>query len=102
MWRLDKNWKALRDELPWLKRAPSEYIVDHIRFTTQPMVEPKKRSHLEAMCDIISAERTLMFSTDYPHWDFDDPSRALRGLPENVRARVFAQNALEVYGDRVL
>lgn len=102
MWRLDSNWKALRDELPWLKRPPSEYIVDHFRFTTQPMVEPTKRAHLEALCDIICAERTLMFSTDYPHWDFDNPQRALRFLPEHVRERVFATNALEVYGSRIL
>lgn len=101
MWRLDKDWKALRDELPWLTRAPSEYIIDHFRFTTQPMVEPARREHLEVLCDIIDAERTLLFSTDYPHWDFDDPTRALRGLPANVRERVFATNALELYGDRV-
>jgi predicted TIM-barrel fold metal-dependent hydrolase len=101
MWRLDKNWRGLRDELPWLTRAPSDYIIDHIRFTTQPFVEPKKREHLEVLCDIISADRTLLFSTDYPHWDFDDPDRALRSLPPYVRARIFAKNALEIYGEHI-
>ena len=30
MWRLDKNWKALRSTTPWLTRRPSEIIQDHI------------------------------------------------------------------------
>lgn len=102
MWRMDKNWKALRDELPWLKKAPSEYIIDSVRFTTQPMIEPEKQSHLEAILEMIHAEKTLLFSTDYPHWDFDDPTKALRGVPEHVMDRLLAKNALEIYGDHIL
>ncbi|MFT3865086.1 MAG: amidohydrolase family protein [Solirubrobacterales bacterium] len=102
MWRLDKNWEALRDEVPWVKRRPSEYIVEHVRFTTQPFLEPHKPEHLLAMLDIVEAERTLLFSSDYPHWDFDDPTRALKLLPEEMRARVRGGNAIELYGDRLL
>jgi predicted TIM-barrel fold metal-dependent hydrolase len=101
MWRLDKNWEALRDEVPWVKRRPSEYIVDHVRFTTQPFIEPRKPEHLLAMLDIVQGERTLLFSSDYPHWDFDDPMAALRVVPESMRGRIQAGNAIELYGDRL-
>jgi predicted TIM-barrel fold metal-dependent hydrolase len=101
MWRLDKNWEALRDEVPWLTRPPSEYILEHVRFTTQPFLEPKKREHLLAILDIIDGGRTLLFSSDYPHWDFDDPTRALQSVPEEMRARIRGQNAVEVYGERL-
>ena len=101
MWRLDKNVKGLRDEVPWMKRLPSEYLVDHVRFTTQPMPEPRRRSHLHTLLEIVRAERTLMFGSDYPHWDFDDPRHVLTTLPAEIRDRVKAQNAIETYGRRL-
>ena len=101
MWRLDKNVKGLRDEVPWVKRLPSEYVVDHLRFTTQPLPEPKRRRHLHMLCEIVSAHKTLMFSSDYPHWDFDDPASALNALPPDIRQRVKVDNAVETYGDRL-
>ena len=101
MWRLDKNVRGLRDEVPWIRRLPSEYITDHIRFTTQPMPEPQRRSHLHTLCEIVHADRTLMFSSDYPHWDFDEPEHALIALPPTVRHRVRAANAVDTYGPRL-
>ena len=102
MWRLDKDWRSVRDEVPWLKRLPSEYIVENVRFTTQPIPEPDDPKHLEAMIDIVHGEQTLVFSSDYPHWDFDNPLRALAEIPEAIRERVRSTNAVELYGDRLL
>jgi predicted TIM-barrel fold metal-dependent hydrolase len=101
LWRLDKNVKGLRDEVPWVRRLPSEYVVDHVRFTSQPMPEPRRREHLHTLCDIVSAERTLLFSTDYPHWDYDSPRHALNAIPAGIRQRVKVDNAVETYGSRL-
>jgi predicted TIM-barrel fold metal-dependent hydrolase len=101
MWRLDRNYRALRDEVPWLRRLPSEYIVDHLRFTTQPLPEPRRKEHLAALCDVIEAGRTLLFSSDYPHWDFDDPLHALSRLPPDIRGRVRGESARELFGSRL-
>jgi predicted TIM-barrel fold metal-dependent hydrolase len=99
MWRMDKNFKALRSTAPWLRRAPSEYVFDHVRLTTQPLEEPQFAEQLLAIFDIVKAERTLMFSTDYPHWDFDDPNRALlRQLDPQTRTRILYENAADLYG----
>ncbi|MQA93067.1 MAG: amidohydrolase family protein, partial [Gemmatimonas sp.] len=73
MWRMDKEWKSLRTEAPWLERPPSEYMLEHVRFTSQPIEEPPKREYHQQILEMMHGRDVLMFSTDYPHWDFDDP-----------------------------
>lgn len=97
MWRLDKNYKALRSLAPWLKRLPSEYILEHCLFTTQPIEEPPNPKHLLQIFEMIHAERTLMFSSDYPHWDFDSPFHAFPKMPDHLRRRIFGETARELY-----
>ncbi len=98
MWRMNKNYKALRDTVPWLKRLPSEYIVDHILLTTQPIEEPDDPEQLIQILTMMHADRTVMFSTDYPHWDNDSPKHVLRHAPTELRNRIFSQTACELYG----
>ena len=97
MWRLDKNWKALRATTPWLTRPPSEIIQDHIMLTTQPIEEPDDIKHFRQVLDMFDAEKMLMFSSDYPHWDGDTPDFALRQLPYKMRDAVMYGNALELF-----
>src|SRR5918912_205421 len=97
-WRLDKIWHRMRDETPHLKRPPSEYIREHVRLTTQPMEEPQPRKHLLDTIEWIGWDR-LLFATDYPHWDYDDPAHALpAGVGEQERRMFFFENAAKVYG----
>ncbi len=102
MWRLDNSWKAARSTTPYLKRLPSEYIVGHIKLSTQPWVEPAKESQVPELLDMMRAERTLVFSSDYPHWDSDDPMYIAGKIPEGIRQRVLVDNAAEAFGDRIL
>lgn len=96
MWRMDKHWKRLRDEVPHLKRPPSEYIREHIWATTQPMEEPPNPKHL--LRTIEHLEDRLMFATDYPHWDYDDPDRAFQvRLPADLKRKIFSENARALY-----
>jgi predicted TIM-barrel fold metal-dependent hydrolase len=98
MWRLDKNYKALRQLTPWLKRMPSKYVIDHVRFTTQPIEEPANPQHLLQIFEMIRADKILMYSSDYPHWDFDSPVAAFPKMPAELKERIFWKNAQELYG----
>ena len=101
MWKLDRDRKGLGDEVPWLKKAPSDYIRRNIRFTTQPMVEPHRREHLKSLLEMVYAEETLLFSSDYPHWDFDDPKLALNGIDKDLLRLICHDNPMALYGDRL-
>ena len=95
-WRLDKVWQRLRGEVPHLKRPPSEYIREQVWWTTQPMEDPEQREHLLDLIDWIGWDR-LLFATDYPHWDFDDPSRVLpAGVSDAHREAFYLGNAKEL------
>jgi len=97
-WRMDAQWKKLRQELPNLKRLPSEYMRSNVWFSTQPIEEPEPRSLLAETFDWIGWDR-ILFASDYPHWDFDDPSHALPlKMTETQRRQVFLENAKAVYG----
>lgn len=97
MWRIDKNWKGLRSQAPWLDKPPSEYVLDQVRFTTQPIEEPPEPEYLRQIFAMVRAEETLMFSTDFPHWDGDSPAHSLPRLDEETSSRIFAGTACEVY-----
>ena len=98
MWRMDKHYKRLKGEVPHLKRLPSEYIRDHIWATTQPMEEPPNPKHLLQAIEHLGTEDKLMFATDYPHWDFDEPDRAFSvRLPGELKRKIFSENARALY-----
>lgn len=98
MWRLDAQWKKLRAETPHLKLLPSEYLRRQVWWTTQPIEEPEPREKLVQMLDWLGWDR-LIFATDYPHWDFDDPNHAFAfPMSEANKRALFRENARGVYG----
>ena len=101
LWRMDKAWRGLRTETPWVRRAPSEYVFEHVRLTTEPFDEPEEPRHMHELLEMVHAEQTLMFSTDYPHWDNDTPAFVLGKLPSALRDRVASENARALFGDRL-
>jgi uncharacterized protein len=97
-WRMDKHWQRMRREVPDVKRPPSEYVREHFWFTTQPIEEPDDPQHLADIIGWLGWDR-LMFSTDYPHWDFDHPQHVFKfALTEAHKAKVFRDNAKALYG----
>ncbi len=98
MWRMDKEWKGLRRDIPWVKRPPSEYIREHIRMTLQPLDAPPEAEHLLQVIGHLDSDDMLMFSTDYPHYHFDAPIDAIpKGLPDALLGKILYENAKAFY-----
>ena len=97
-WRLDSQWKRFREEVPHLKLLPSEYVRRNVWFTTQPIDEPERPRDLIDVVSWLGLDR-LMLSTDYPHWDYDDPRQVFGGiLNAREKAQVYRDNAKAFYG----
>ncbi len=100
--RMDRGYRALKAEVPWLTRLPSEYLVGHLFWSTQPIEEPPDGSDLIPLLEMMHADRTVIFASDYPHWDFDNPHTAFRHFPPALKRRVFVDNVIDYCGERVL
>jgi hypothetical protein len=91
------TWQRLRDEVPHVKRPPSEYLREHFWVSTQPMEETDKPDELIDVMEWIGFDR-LLFASDYPHWDFDDPFLSLPPSLSDARRRaIYADNARALY-----
>ncbi|MGJ4941972.1 amidohydrolase family protein [Bradyrhizobium sp. HKCCYLS1011] len=97
IWRADKTWKGVRAEVPWVTRAPSEIIRDHVRFTVQPVDAADEREAIARLVDHVKSDSLFLFSTDYPHWQFDGDSALPQDLPADLFRKILSENALAAY-----
>lgn len=95
MLRMDRLWRGLRHEVPWVKKSPIDYINEHVWFTTQPLEEPRDPGDLARLMGMVGIGN-ICFSTDYPHWDNDMPMQSLRSLNTADRDRIMRRNARDV------
>jgi predicted TIM-barrel fold metal-dependent hydrolase len=98
MWTLDAHWRSLQLDVPWLKRKPSEYIRKNVFYGTQPIVIPDNIDHLLQTFEMFGGADRLLFATDYPHWDFDSPTRFMPStVPVEWRRKILGHNAMDLY-----
>ena len=97
MWRANNTWRGVRAEVPWVDRPPADIIRDHVRFTLQPTDRPPTASDMEAVLEQIGSKDMILFSTDYPHWQFDGDDAFPPGFSPALRRRVLVDNPLATY-----
>jgi predicted TIM-barrel fold metal-dependent hydrolase len=98
MQRLDNEFGMRSNECPQLKMKPSDYM-RKMYYSTQPMEIPEDLSILQTTFKMIKADTQLMYSSDYPHWDFDLPSTIydLPFLDESAKRNILGENARRVF-----
>jgi predicted TIM-barrel fold metal-dependent hydrolase len=97
MQRLDHEVMMRQSEAPGLKRLPSEYMRE-MYYSSQPL-ERNDLELLEMTMKKINAETQLMFSSDWPHWDFDPPSSitTLPFLSDKAKRNILGLNAARAF-----
>lgn len=98
MWRLDQHYRQhAYSEVPWVKRLPSDIIREQVKFATQPMEQISSRQLLQTV-ENMGTDELLVFSTDYPHYDFDPPMEAFpSGIPNELLTKIWSGNARALY-----
>jgi predicted TIM-barrel fold metal-dependent hydrolase len=98
MQRLDHEFVMRPSEAPLLQRKPSEYVRD-MHFTSQPLEVPENLDLLEMTFAQIDAENSLLYPSDYPHWDFDVPAKIydLPFLSEAAKRKILGENAARLF-----
>lgn len=100
MYRMNKEYSMRRSELPLLEKSPEEYVRERMYFSTQPIGEPNDNTHVKKVIDLLGAD-SIVFSTDFPHWDFDHPGgvdKYLLSLESEEREQILNQNAANIFG----
>lgn len=101
MHRLNRETKQQPYEVPLLDRAPEEYIRDRFYWGTQPMPEPVDTKDGRDVIDLIGPDN-ILFSTDHPHSDFDDPSSVINKyfshLSDDEIDKIMYKNSSDVFG----
>ncbi len=101
MQRLDHEFLMRSSEAPLLKLPPSEYM-KQMFYTSQPM-EMTNMKLLEGTFEAINARTQLLYCSDWPHWDFDLPSKMwdLPFLTEDDKRNILGLNAARVFNIEV-
>ena len=99
MARMDRLWKSSQEFMPHVKTLPSQLVREHFWVTTQPLEAHDDPKHLLQILDDLAMNERILFSSDYPHWDHDDPARVLpeRFIGADLRERIFVRNAESLF-----
>ncbi len=97
LWRLTKYWRGLRTEIPWVDRSPTEIVRTNVRLSLQPTDAPPDPTALERIIDHMQSEDLLLFSTDYPHAQFEGMAALPDGLPPGLVRKITIDNPRETY-----
>ena len=98
LWRLVKFWRGCRTEVPWVDRSPAEIFRQHFRLTIQPLDAPESPDVVSRFVDQLRSDELLLYSSDYPHWQFDGDEVMPPGLPNALRRKIMVDNPLSTYG----
>ena len=96
-WRVDKIWRGVRREMPWVKEPPSELIRRHVRFTLAADPYAARRKSMRARHRAARLRRYAAVLDRLSALAFRRNRRVSEGFPERPQAKVMVDNPLATY-----
>lgn len=97
LWRADTTWRSARIEVPWNKRSPSEVIRENVRLTLQPFDAPNAQEVIDRLMHQIGSDEMLLFSSDFPHWHFDNDEIVPPQFGSEFLRKIAFENPMATY-----
>lgn len=95
-WTINKKWKGLRREFPWVNRLPTEIVRDHFRFSAVP-ADMGPIHHMKKIIQWLNSDDLLMFASDYPHMHDDDWKYLFSIMTEQQQKNMMSETARRWY-----
>lgn len=84
-------------EIPWVDRPPNEIIAEQVRFSLQPFDGPSDEAELNKLFDHLGSDDLIVFSSDYPHWQFDGTDAVPPGFSPELIRKIMIDNPMSTY-----
>lgn len=97
MWRSTKTWRGIRGEVPWMKRSTMVEVRDRVRLTIMPFDGPEAADQMDDFMEQVGSDEMLLFSSDYPHWQFDGDDPLPKGIGKELAHKICVDNPLKTY-----
>jgi len=97
LWRSAKTWRGVRTEVPWIDRSPPEIIRERVKLSLRPFDAPRDPAIIARIFEQLDCPQMLVFSTDYPHWQFDGDEALPDGLPAALIDKMLVDNPLSAF-----
>jgi predicted TIM-barrel fold metal-dependent hydrolase len=96
-WRMDKEWRASRAEVPWVRKSPRFYLGDHARFVVRRSDGLEDPAEFARFVELNALDRLLLYGSSYPSWDHLPAAVLSQSLPAGSRDAIMGGNAAELY-----
>ena len=82
----------------WIEKI-DDAITDHLQTHNVVAADdaPLNTDDLMKSIEHMGSDELLLFSTDYPHWQFDNDEVLPKGLPSDLMQKIMIDNPLSTY-----
>ncbi|RYE43745.1 MAG: amidohydrolase [Hyphomicrobiales bacterium] len=96
MWRMTKEWKGLRRDIPWVNRPPASIVREHIRVSV-PSLDGMPAAELAHTTEWLGTDQMLMYGSGYPRVQPDEIETLRSVLTATAQQKLMADNARAHY-----